>query len=142
MRCLWISLVAAFAVSVNIAHADDDLLFREQIAPILEKRCVSCHSAKVAKGGLSLDSRAALFKGGDGGPPVEPGRPDESLLIEKIQGTKPEMPKSGDPLVKPEVDVLRRWITEGARWPEGLTLVDRKFDGETWWAFRPLTHPP
>ncbi len=83
-----------------------------------------------------------LFRGGDGGPAVVPGKPGESLLIEMVSGDAPEMPQKDRPLSREQVAGLRRWVEEGAHWPEGLVLKDRRFDGETWWSLRPLTRPP
>jgi hypothetical protein len=132
----------AFLVLLFAGQArGDDPAFRERIVPILERHCVGCHSDANPKGKLSLSTSAMLKRGGAGGPAIEPGKPDESLLIEKITGNKPEMPKSGKPLSAEEIAQIRRWIEAGASWPEGLVLKDRKFDGETWWSLRPLVRP-
>jgi hypothetical protein len=89
----------AFLVLLFAGQArGDDPAFRERIVPILERHCVGCHSDANPKGKLSLSTSAMLKRGGAGGPAIEPGKPDESLLIEKITGNKPEMPKSGKPL--------------------------------------------
>jgi mono/diheme cytochrome c family protein len=117
-------------------------VFREQVAPILERSCLHCHGAETAKGGLSLASRGGLLRGGENGPAVVPGKPGESLLIEMVSGAAPEMPQKDRPLSREQVEGLRRWVEQGAPWPDGLALEDRRFDGETWWAFRPLTRPP
>ena len=130
-----------FAMIGLFAPVEDDRAFRESVAPILERRCVGCHSEANRKGKLSLESSEGLRRGGEGGPSVEPGRPDESLLVEKIVGPKPPMPKNAAPLPAAEVEAIRRWIESGARWPDGLVLKDRKFDGETWWSLRPLRRP-
>ena len=125
------------------AHAaEPDRLFREQVAPILEMRCVHCHGVELPKGGLSLTTRAGLLKGGENGPAVVPGKPEESPLLEMISGDAPAMPQKDKPLSREQVDGLRRWVEQGARWPEGLALRDRRFEGQGWWAFRPLTRPP
>ena len=116
-------------------------LFANESRPILERRCVGCHSEANPKGKLTLANAAGLRRGGEGGPAIEPGQPDESLLVEKIVGSKPAMPKNAVPLAAGEIEAIRRWIESGARWPEGLVLKDRKFDGETWWSLRPLRRP-
>ena len=128
-----ISLAAA-----PVASGADDQLFRERIAPILERRCVHCHGGSTPKGNLSLTTAAGASKGGDGGPAVVPGKPDESLLLEMISGEKPAMPQKEKPLANDEVAAIRNWIETGASWPAGLTLRDRRFDGQSWWAFEPL----
>jgi hypothetical protein len=125
------------------ACADEpDRLFREHVAPILEQRCLHCHGAETPKGGLSLASRKGLFRGGENGPAVVPGKPEESLLLEMVSGEAPEMPKKDKPLSKEQVEGLRRWVEAGAHWPEGVALQSRRFDGAMWWAFRPLARPP
>ena len=93
------------------------------------------------KGHLSLTTSAGAFKGGDGGPVVVPGKPDESTLVEMISGDRPAMPQKEKPLSKDEVATIRRWIETGASWPEGQTLSDRRFEGQKWWAFEPLEAP-
>ena len=69
--------ILVWAAGPLAAHAaEPDRLFREQVAPILEKRCVHCHGAEMPKGGLSLATRAGLLKGGENGPAVVPGKPE------------------------------------------------------------------
>jgi cytochrome c553 len=130
------------ALSITTAaRGGDGELFREKVAPILEARCVRCHGMGAKKGGLSLTSAEALRAGGEGGPVVEPGKPGESTLIEKVSGEKPEMPKGGRPLSGEEVAALRKWVEDGAHWPSGVTLRGPKADATGWWAFRPIERP-
>src|SRR4029078_4955098 len=132
--CLLIALLsrASFA---------DDKLFRERIAPIFESRCVRCHEGEKAKGGLSLVSAGRVQKGGESGPVVVPGKPDESSLLDYVSGDKPEMPKDGKPLSAEEVAVIREWIQNGAVWPAGLELIDKRQFDFNWWSLRPLERP-
>src|SRR5262245_47837218 len=127
---LVIGLLAALVHQTSAAPAEDrdDPFFRAKVAPILESRCLRCHGGRATKGGLSLATADALRAGGDSGPAVEPGRPGESLLIEKVTGDPPEMPKGGKPLSTDEVATLRRWIERGAHWPDGLALNEPKAD--------------
>jgi len=126
----------------TFAIADDrDAWFREKVAPIFEKKCVRCHGEVTSKGQLDLSSRSALLKGGDSGPPLVPGKPEESDLIEMITGDPPEMPQKAAPLSKDEITAIREWIARGAAWPDGLALKDRQYEGERWWAFEPLKRP-
>ena len=94
-------------------------LFREQVAPILERRCLHCHGAETQKGGLSLASGKGVLRGGENGPAVVPGKPGESLMLEMVSGDAPEMPQKDRPLSKEQVEGLRRWVEQGAHWPEG-----------------------
>ena len=135
-------LRVALALGLNTATAGaEDGLFRERVAPILEKRCVHCHGAATRHANLSLATAAEVLHGGDGGPAIVPGKPEESLLLEMVAGEAPAMPRKGERLAKAEVDALRRWVAEGARWPKGLVLQDRRFEGQAWWAFEPLARP-
>jgi hypothetical protein len=96
--------------------------FATQIKPILEKRCVSCHARGLNKGGLSINSREALLKGGESGPSVVPGKSAESLLFQLISGAEPDriMPEKGEKLRPDEIALVRLWIDEGAAWEAGF----------------------
>jgi hypothetical protein len=133
--------LATWLAPAASASGTADRFFPDKVAPVFEKRCVGCHSGPSPKGNLSLTSAAGALKGGDGGPAVVPGKPEESLLLEKIAGEPPEMPQKDKPLSEAEVAAIRAWIERGAPWPAGLTLQDRRHAGEVWWAFEPLKRP-
>jgi cytochrome c553 len=136
-----VGLGTVLVLSTGTGAAEPDRLFHEQVAPIFETRCIHCHGAELPKGGLSLSTRAGLVRGSKNGPAVVPGKPEESPLLEMVSGDAPTMPQKDKPLSKEQVEGLRRWIEQGARWPEGLALRDRRFDGQGWWAFQPLNRP-
>src|SRR6186997_3195913 len=117
------TICLVIAASVPVARSDDSL-FSKSVAAIFESRCVRCHEGEKPKGGLSLVSDRQLQKGGESGPVVSPGKPDESLLLDQVSGAKPEMPKDGKPLSADEVAAIRKWIQEGAVWPTDVELVD------------------
>jgi len=121
----------------------DERLFREKVAPIFEWHCVGCHQGEKPKGGLSLVSAKTLAAGGESGTPIEPGKPDESLLVEMISGEKPAMPQKGRPLSENEVAAIRDWIAAGATWPADLVLRDKRLAGtdDNWWSLQPLKRP-
>jgi hypothetical protein len=123
------------------ATRGDDPLFREEVARVLETRCIHCHGGTSPKGNLSLTTAAAAFEGGDSGPAVVPGKPGESVLFAMISGDRPQMPQKDRPLEKRDIDRIRTWIERGAHWPAELTLRDRRFEAEPWWAFEPLKRP-
>ncbi|MDX1965984.1 MAG: DUF1553 domain-containing protein [Planctomycetaceae bacterium] len=127
--------------SLAVVAAEPEVRFREQVVPILERRCVSCHNSGDPKGGLALDTRASALKGGDLGAPLIPGKPETSLLLDYVSGDAPEMPKNGPPLQPEEVAVLRDWIAAGAIWPEGFSLKERPAADKDWWSLRPLARP-
>src|SRR5947209_9608277 len=94
-------------------------LFEEKIGPILAARCAKCHGAEApkAKGGLRLDSREAAVKGGDSGPALVPGKPEESNLMKAVLWGDPDfrMPPK-EKLPAGEIELLRQWIAGGAAW--------------------------
>ncbi len=105
--------------------------FEEKIRPVLASKCYKCHSerAQKVKGDLLLDSRAAIFKGGEEGPSVTVGKPDESLLILALRHQDGlEMPPK-EKLPAAVVADFSKWITEGAYFPEGVASKAEK----DWW---------
>lgn len=92
--------------------------FEQNVRPLLAQNCYSCHGEKKQKGGLRLDSIETILKGGESGPAIVPGKPEESLLVAAINYAGPEMPPSGK-LDPEKIDVLSRWVSAGARWPRG-----------------------
>ncbi len=133
----------AIAFSTSSALAEEE--FEKRIRPLLAERCFECHGAKKQSGGLRLDSRAALLKGGDSGPVLVPGKPAESLLVKAVEyGDKLQMPPKGK-LPVADIAALKNWIRQGAEWPDSkpqpvdslaksvVTEEHRK-----WWAYQPL----
>jgi hypothetical protein len=93
--------------------------FYRDVQPILQARCADCHQGPKVQGNLRLESRAAALLGGDSGPAFVPGKPDQSELLARIRATGGErMPPKGDPLKPAEIEIVERWIREGAVWPE------------------------
>jgi hypothetical protein len=121
-----------------------EAFFETQIRPILQGTCFKCHGGEKVRGGLRLDSRAALLKGGESGPALVPGDVDRSLLIQALRYTHEEikMPP-GKPLPAPAVADFVRWVKEGAVWPEKAKLAAGK--NARRWPFvplRPVLPPP
>ena len=116
--------------------------FEAKIRPVLATHCFECHGNK-EKGGLKLDSREAILKGGDSGPVVVPGKPKESLLLKAVRHEDEDLqmpPKKKLP--GHVVADLKRWIREGAVWPEGKAIgfATGKITDEQrrHWAYQPL----
>lgn len=133
-------LVCVFAIRADAAEPTT-VSFQRDVAPILERRCLECHGNDEPKGNLSLASSVAAMKGGDSGPSIVPGKPDESSLLDYVtvgSDGKAEMPKGREPLSAEQVDTLRLWIASGATWPDGVTLRDKRFEGYHWWSLEPL----
>jgi hypothetical protein len=121
-----LSAFAGLLVTTVALRGDDaaDRHFVDRVKPLLDSRCVSCHRPDKVKGGLRLDSRAAVLQGGESGPAIVPGKPAESLLVQAVthQRKAPEMPPK-EKLTPADVTVLERWIRDGAPWPELAATV-------------------
>lgn len=126
---------AICALFGSTASADDDL-FRDRVAPLLERRCLSCHNAQDAKGELSLTTAAGLIEAGY----VVAGDPAGSHLLDVVTPVdgRASMPKDGDPLTADEIDLLRQWIAKGAAWPADKRLELPSVSNRDWWSLKPL----
>src|SRR5262249_872267 len=84
--------------------------------PILKERCYACHAAVKQKGQLRLDTAAFVRKGGRHGPAVVPGKPTDSLLVQRVTEAdeSARMPSEGKPLTDKQVALLKAWIEQGA----------------------------
>src|SRR5687767_7106632 len=84
MRC---RLVASIVLFAPLAHSQDAAFFESKIRPVLVSKCYACHSSKLSSpmGGLTLDTKAGLAKGGATGAILVPGKPDESRLLQAIR---------------------------------------------------------
>lgn len=113
--------------------------FAAEVWPILESTCIDCHGDVRKRGQLRLDSLAAALKGGKTGPGVVKGDPEASHVIRRVKGLdgKAIMPEDADPLTPEQIDVLERWVRQGAVWPETLGAADTSVE-ERHWAYEPL----
>lgn len=112
--------IAAVSAQVSAAKSGG-VNFYKEVMPILEANCFNCHKGGKTKGGLKLDSLADALKGGESdGPAIVPGKPDKSAVIARVVSTDEEMvmPPKGGPLKAAQIDVIKRWIAQGAQWPE------------------------
>ena len=142
------SAVALPAVEPAREHLD---FFEKKIRPVLVERCYECHSAaaKKNKGGLTLDTRDGVLKGGDAGSAVAPGDPEKSKLIEAVRYKNRDLqmpPKSS--LSSEQVRDLEQWVKLGAPDPrtEAVAQTGGKRaltveEGRQFWAFQPLANP-
>lgn len=122
------ALLLALAPAQNGAPAPHPpLAFSEHVLPLLRRHCFQCHGGGKKKGGLSLETREGLVAGGDSGPVVDLGRPEESRLLALVSGADPDlvMPPKGDRLKKEEVSLLRLWIEQGAPYDTGTLSGSR-----------------
>ena len=123
-RCSQLALPLVVAASLALVSGNDveaqgqsakPVSFHNDVHPILQRKCQGCHQPAKPNGKLVLTTFENLSKGGEGGAIVEPGKPDESTLIEQIAGNPPAMPKNAPPLSAAEVELIKRWIAEGAK---------------------------
>lgn len=149
-RCIFcVCVVAAPELSVGVL-ADDRLdFFENRIRPVLAEHCYQCHStqARNVRGGLLLDSRNGWAEGGDSGPAIVPGDPDDSLLVSSLLHESFEMPPDKQ-LPTETIDDFKKWIQDGATDPrEGKAPARRTMDlieGRRFWSFQPVeqVEPP
>ena len=143
LSCLLTATLQADEPAANKISAEGRAFFEKEVRPLLVKRCFECHGRSEAKGGLSLASVDGWKQGGESGPAIVAGKPDESLLIEAINYGSWEMPPAerGGKLPEKEIAILTKWVEMGAPDPRiggevlgGMTLDE----AESWWAFQPL----
>lgn len=147
MRCFSIllsCLLIAPSVVVGDTAAD---FFEKKVRPLLIEHCQDCHGEKKHKGGLRLDHREGWMKGGDSGPALAPGKPEESRLIKAISYTDRDLkmpPKQK--LSEGDIAVLTQWIAQGAYDPRTLSSVASSAKtsaaaASSHWAFQPVKRP-
>ncbi len=149
LTIVWLPSLAFAAEDISPEERE---FFEQEVRPILVRRCQECHSAKAEdlEGDLRLDSRAGWEEGGYQGPAIIPGKPEESLIMRAVRYDDPDLqmpPQSKMP--QREIEILRKWIAEGAPDPrtesqaeestrEEFDLAERKEDH---WAWQSITQP-
>ena len=147
-----VAVLAAVTVAPAAQPVASDVAFYEQtVKPILAGACFECHSheTKKFKGGLALDSAAAIHKGGDTGPAIVPGDAEKSLLIKAVRYTDPDlqMPPKNKQLGSDQIAALEKWVKLGAPMPEAAAEAQAVRRGKItdedrqWWAFVPVRKP-
>ena len=131
--------------------AEQRYFFEKKIRPVLADKCYKCHAqdSEKIKGGLTLDTRDGIRRGGDNGPAIVPGNLKDSLLIEALQYTNKDfaMPpkKEGGKLPDAVIADFEKWVQMGAPDPrEGAAKVVKKSDTDEarkWWSFQPRQKP-
>ena len=140
MALLWPLLTAAPVLAQSPADLE---FFEKQVRPLLVASCSECHGDEKQSNELRLDSREAILKGGERGPAIVPGKPDESLLIQAVrQSGELEMPPDGK-LADEQIAILEHWVEIGAPWPANdVTPADQRAEAQrTHWAFQPVHLP-
>ena len=137
------AMLAADKPAESQAPTSEQLRFFEtSVRPLLVERCLKCHGAGKQSGGLRLDSRTALLRGGKSGAAVVPGKPAESLLVRAVRQRDDDlkMPRNGR-LTKRQVEALVRWVKIGAPFPPASGAARQARDPDHW-AFQPPSERP
>lgn len=149
-------LAAAIGSRTLAAEKPEQIeFFENRIRPVLAQDCYQCHSSKgEADGGLVLDHRKGLLKGGDRGPAIVPGKPDQSLLIQAIRHDVEdmEMPSAAPKLDAAIIGDFEQWVRMGAPDPRDQPPTDAELAADTdwsavmerrksWWSFQPIGDP-
>lgn len=145
MRILFLIFLTSTPLSLLSAAESDSLTYEQHIRPIFREFCFDCHGATdELKGSLDLRLVRFLARGGDSGPAIVPGEPDNSYLLDRIRNG--EMPPGEAHVPADQVEVIEQWLAAGARTarpePEsigpglGITEEERSF-----WSFQPIRKP-
>jgi mono/diheme cytochrome c family protein len=166
--CRWFVLAIAVSPPINAATEDSppnkdavnlamEEFFEARIRPVLADNCLECHGAEKHKGGLRLDIRDAMLAGGDTGPVIKPGKPEESSLIRAVRYEADVQMPPKKKLKDEEIADLTEWVKRGAFWPEPrlsrkplavttpITAPTASSEGAAqnrlFWSFQPLANP-
>lgn len=130
-------LLLSMAGSLVAAPVD----YEREVKPILREHCGACHGVLKQNSGLRVDTGSYLRTGGDSGPAIVPGKPDDSLLIQVLTGRGDfQMPPEGEgsKLTAAKIDILSRWIAEGANTPADERPDE---DPKKYWSYQPVMRP-
>ena len=132
------SIVASQQARAADSAADSEL-FETKIRPVLVDVCFKCHGSEKVSGGLRVDSREALLKGGDLGASIVPHKPGESALLKAIRHDDKDFKMPPDKKLPDEtIAAFEVWIAGGAVWPQSKA---GPFEAKRHWAFQPIVRP-
>ncbi|MBT6846255.1 MAG: DUF1549 domain-containing protein, partial [Planctomycetaceae bacterium] len=137
-----ITILIGNLVAITIV-ADDDIDYIRQIKPLLIEHCANCHNTDLQESGFRVDVGALLIRGGDHGAAVIAGKPNDSLLIKAMRGTSkiPQMPLDLDPLTTQQIDLIAKWVEQGAQLPDSESVDPSARRPSDHWAFQPIIRP-
>ncbi|HMJ91583.1 MAG TPA: c-type cytochrome domain-containing protein, partial [Candidatus Acidoferrum sp.] len=123
----FITALGVVLVAVVAARGAAPIDFSREVKPILEHHCVKCHSGEKPKGRLNMETKAAAFRGGDGGPGIVPGNPDKSPIFKlttlPTDNDNVMPPAKEQPLAKDQIALIGEWVKQGAPWPDDVKLA-------------------
>lgn len=139
-----LALLLGLGAGQNEEERQKEEFFESRVRPLLSTNCYTCHTHE-QKGGLRLDSRRGMLKGGSRGPAVVPGKPEESLLIQAVTQDHEtlRMPPPGK-LSGEYIDDLIKWVKDGAYWPEAAAANEYLIrpEQQAFWSFQLPRKPP
>jgi len=143
-----LTLSATLTTTAETTNDQGAQIYTTTVHPILQARCLHCHDTNKKRGGLDLTTPNALHTGGDTGPAILPGDPDNSLLIKLLRHQQaPYMPHKEPQMPQGEIDRIAQWITAGAAAPQQTTQQKTKKElqitdkDRQFWSYQPLTNP-
>ena len=128
MRHTDILFLVSLLTAVEVAPAAEPVDFSREVLPLLSANCFACHGPDEheRQAGLRLDIESEAKKTHDHKAPIWAGQPDQSLILERLTSTNPELvmppPKSRKQVSPEQIDTIRRWISEGAKWGRHWSL--------------------
>lgn len=140
MKATFAAFLTSLAVSIGVAAPAVD--FARDIQPIFEANCVKCHGPEKQKADYRLDVKSIALTGGENhAPNIVPGKSAESPLVKFVAGLHADvkMPPKGERLSAEQIGLLRKWIDEGAVWPDAASA--KAADPLDWWSLKPLARP-
>jgi hypothetical protein len=147
IKRLGVSIAVCLAAAPLFADSDASPSFERDVRPILKARCFPCHGeGQKTEGGLDVRLRRFLVKGGDYGPAIVPGKPEQSYLLDRVKAGEMPPDEDAEELSTEDIALIERWIAAGAKTahpePEDLssgmyiTEAERQF-----WSFQPIEKP-
>lgn len=132
--------LAAICLAVGPLGAAESVDYLREIKPLLKERCYICHGALKQKAKLRLDTAVSAVNGGKSGAAIKSGDPAASLLFKRVSDADEHtrMPPEGKPLSAEQVSLLKAWIEQGVKAPEG---EQPEADPAKHWAFQPVVRP-
>ncbi|TWF39766.1 cytochrome c [Chitinophaga polysaccharea] len=126
---VFLAITGSAGIILAACHSQKKVDFSTEVKPILNKHCISCHGGVKQSGGFSVLFREeAMGNTHSGKPAIIPGHPEKSEFIRRLtcKDPKERMPQKGEPLTSAEVDVLTRWVKQGAEWGEHWAYIPPK----------------
>jgi len=123
MRVLVVGVVLAMGLGAGAARAQDAKFYNDKVVPVFQANCYRCHGGVNHRGGLTMDTKAGIMKGGHDGIVLVAGHPESSLLVKLIRHEGPKddpmpMPPNKPKLSDDDIAVVEQWVKAGALMPD------------------------